>query len=167
MPGASPPTGRSTIAVDVVVSATVASPLARAEAERLARAVLRAEGVKNAMLSVAFVGRRRIRSLNRRTFARDRETDVIAFRMVEGTGARAHGGMVVGDIYVCAPAGVAQSRRFGATPREELGRLVIHGVLHVLGYVHPEGGGRFSSPMWRRQERLLARLAGRRAPSGR
>ena len=167
MPGASPLNGRSIIAVEVAVSATVASPLARAEAERLVRGVLRSEGVKNAMFSVAFVGRRRIRSLNRRTFGRDRETDVIAFRMVDGTGARAHGGTVVGDIYVCAPAGVAQSRRFGATPREELGRLVIHGVLHALGYDHPVGGGRFSSPMWRRQERLLARLAARRAPGGR
>jgi len=114
------------------------------------------------MLSIAFVGRRRIRSLNRRTFKRARETDVMAFTMVEGTGARAHGGTVVGDIYVCAPVGVAQSRRFGATPREEVRRLVVHGVLHVLGYDHPEGDGRVSSPMWRRQERLLARLAGRR-----
>jgi probable rRNA maturation factor len=146
----------------VAVSATVASPLSRAEAERLARAVLRAEGVKRAMLSIAFVGRRRIRGLNRRTFGRDRETDVIAFRMVEGTGARARGGTVVGDVYVCAPVGAVQARRFGATPHEELGRLVIHGVLHVLGYDHPEGGGRVSSPMWRRQERLLARLAGGR-----
>ena len=167
MPGASRPTGRSIIAVEVSVSATVASPLARAEAERLARAVLRAEGVKNAMLSVAFVGRRRIRSLNRRTFGRDRETDVIAFRMVEGTGARAHGGTVVGDVYVCAPVGVVQSRRFGATPREEVRRLLVHGMLHVLGYDHPEGRGRTESPMWRRQERLLGRLAKRRARSGR
>ena len=75
MPGASPPTGRSIIAVEVAVSATAASPLSRAEAERLARAVLRAEGVKNAMLSIAFVGRRRIRSLNRRTFERAGETE--------------------------------------------------------------------------------------------
>jgi probable rRNA maturation factor len=143
----------------VAVSATVASPLSRAEAERLARAVLRAEGVRHALLSVAFVGRRRIRSLNRTHFGRDRETDVVAFTL---TDARTHGRTVVGDIYVCAPVGVAQARRFGATPREELGRLVVHAVLHVLGYDHPEGHGRVSSPMWRRQERLLERLAGRR-----
>ncbi len=153
-----------TIAVEVFVSATVASPLSRAEAERLARAVLRAEGVRHAMLSVAFVGRRRIRTLNRRHFGRDRETDVIAFRMTEGTGARRHGGtgrdgLVVGDVYVCPPVGASQSRRFGATPREELRRLVVHGVLHVLGHDHPLGQRRTSSPMWRRQERLLARLA--------
>jgi len=144
------------------VSATVASPLSRAEAGRLARAVLRAEGVRRAMVSLTFVGRRRIRGLNLRHFGRDGETDVVAFTMTAGTGARGHAGTVVGDVYVCSPVGVEQSRRYGATPREELRRLVVHGVLHVLGYDHPHGGGRVTSPMWRRQERLLARLAPRR-----
>jgi len=149
-----------------MVSATAASPLSRAEAERLARAVLRAEKVGHAMLSVAFVGRGRIRSLNRRYFGRDRETDVVALTMAEArthrrTDARRHSAIVVGDIYVCAPVGIAQSRRFGATPREELRRLLVHGVLHVLGYDHPEGDRRVASPMWRRQERLVARFARR------
>jgi len=156
MPGASPPTGRSIIALEVVVSATVTSPVSRAEAERLARAVLRAEGVKRAMLSVAFVGRRRIRSLNRRYFGRDRETDVVAFALV---GVR---GLVVGDVYCAPEVGARQARRFGTTPGQELRRLLVHGVLHVLGYEHPNGDRRFASPMWRRQERLLVRLAGRR-----
>ena len=160
MPGASPPTGRSIIAVDVAVSATVASPLSRAEAERLARAVLRAEEVKNAMLSVAFVGRRRIRSLNRRHFGLDRETDVVAFSLV---GVR---GLVVGDVYCAPEVASRQARTFGSSPREEMQRVVVHGVLHVLGYDHPGLSGRVSSPMWRRQERLLARLAGRRSRSG-
>jgi ssRNA-specific RNase YbeY (16S rRNA maturation enzyme) len=39
--------------------------------------------------------------------------------------------------------------------REETLRLVVHGVLHVLGYDHPAGESRYESPMWRRQERLL------------
>ncbi len=138
----------------MIVSATVACPLSRAEAERLARAVLRAEGVRHAMLSVAFVGRRRIRTLNRRHFGMDRETDVVAFALV---GVR---GTVVGDVYVCPPVGAAQARRFSQTPRQEVRRIVVHGVLHVLGYEHPNTAGRTASPMWRRQERLLARLGG-------
>jgi probable rRNA maturation factor len=140
----------------VLVSATVASPLARAEAERLARAVLRAEGVTHAMVSIAFVGRRRMRGLNRRHFGRDRETDVVAFALA---GVR---GLVVGDVYCAPEVGARQARRYGTSAAAELRRLVVHGVLHVLGYDHPEGPGRVRSPMWRRQERLLARLAGRR-----
>jgi probable rRNA maturation factor len=42
--------------------------------------------------------------------------------------------------------------------REELARLVVHGTLHVLGYEHPEVDARTKSPMWKRQERVLARV---------
>jgi probable rRNA maturation factor len=42
--------------------------------------------------------------------------------------------------------------------REEIARLVVHGVLHALGHEHPEDEARTTSPMWRRQERLLDRL---------
>jgi probable rRNA maturation factor len=37
-------------------------------------------------------------------------------------------------------------------------RLVVHGTLHVLGHDHPTGASRTTSPMWRRQERILARV---------
>jgi probable rRNA maturation factor len=150
-----------------------------AAAARLVRAVLRSEGVRRAMISVALVGRRRIRALNRRHLGRDADTDVIAFTL---TDARTHGrtdagkggarpplatrrlatGLVVGDVYVCVPVAAAQARAFETTPREELRRLLVHGVLHVLGYDHPSGDGRTAGPMWRRQERLLRRLAATR-----
>jgi probable rRNA maturation factor len=98
------------------------------------------------------VGRRRMRSLNRRYLGRDRETDVIALAMPGAPG------LVVGDIY-CAPDAAARAaRRFGVAQREELRRLVVHGVLHVLGHDHPDGDGRTRSAMWRRQEELLRRL---------
>ncbi len=144
-----------------------------ATATRLVRAVLRAERVARATISVALVGRRRIRSLNRVHLGRDRETDVIAFTLVEarkpGRGARQAGARpplatrrlatgLIGDVYVCVPVAGAQARRFRTTAREEVGRLVVHGVLHVLGYDHAAGARRTAGAMWRRQERLLARL---------
>jgi ssRNA-specific RNase YbeY (16S rRNA maturation enzyme) len=42
--------------------------------------------------------------------------------------------------------------------RGELTRLVVHGLLHVLGYDHSDDDSRVASPMWRRQERLVARV---------
>jgi probable rRNA maturation factor len=130
--------------------------VSRAEAERLARAVLRAERVRDATLSVTLVGRRRIRSLNHRYLAKDRETDVIAF------GLRDARGPIVGDVYVCVPVATTQAVRYGTTPQDEIRRLVIHGVLHVLGYDHSEGARRTTGAMWRRQEQLLARWGGAR-----
>ena len=148
------------------VSSRVRSPLAGDDAARLTRAVLRAERVAHAVLSITFVGRHRIRTLNRRHLGHDRETDVIAFAMTGRTDARTRGrtgarkgrDLVVGDVYVCAPVAAAQACRLEVPVRDELRRLVVHGVLHVLGYDHPSGPGRTSSPMWRRQERLVARL---------
>ena len=162
------------------MSAAVRSSLPRAEAARLARAVLRAERVSHAALSITFVGRRRIRGLNRTHLGHDRETDVIALTLTDGAAHRptprnsgvrpppppATGrpgtGPVVGDVYVCVPVAVAQARGYGASPREELRRLAVHGVLHVLGWDHPDGPARTRSPMWRRQEQLLARARRRR-----
>lgn len=139
-----------------VSSAVRRCPLSRAAAAALARAVLRAEGARDAAVSVSFVGRRRIRSLNRRFLGHDRETDVIALAMPGAPGP------LVGDVY-CAPEVAARAaRRFGVPVREEVRRLVVHGVLHVLGHEHPEGAARTRSAMWARQERLLRRAAGRR-----
>lgn len=139
-----------------VSSAVRRCPLSGAAAAALARAVLRAEGVRAAAVSVSFVGRRRIRSLHRRYLGRDRDTDVIAFALPGGPGP------LVGDVY-CAPEVAARAaRRYGVPLRDELRRLVVHGVLHVLGYDHPDGDARLRSAMWARQEQLLRRTGGPR-----
>jgi probable rRNA maturation factor len=130
--------------------------VSRAAAAALAGQVLRAERVGDAVLSVAFVGRRRIRTLSRRYLRRDRETDVIAFTL---SGAP---GVVVGDVYVAPEVAARAARRYGVPLREEVLRLVVHGVLHVLGYDHPDGTSRTRGPMWAVQERLLRRT--RRRP---
>jgi len=143
-----------TIAVEVSAP-RMRLPLARRDAAALAAGVLRAEGVRDAMLSVAFVSRRAIAALNRRHLHRPGATDVIAFAF-RRPGARAP---VVGDVYIAPEVARAQAARLGLPVREELARLVVHGTLHVLGHDHPDGEGRTASPMWRRQERLLRRLA--------
>lgn len=65
---------------------------------------------------------------------------------------------LLGDVYI----GVEQAERqaeSAAVPRdEELVRLAIHGTLHVLGHDHPEGEGRETSPLFRRQEALVQAL---------
>ena len=118
--------------------------------------MLRAAGVRAAAVSVAFVGRRRIRSLGRCYLGADRETDVIALELPGAPG------LVVGDVYVCPEAAARSARRFGVRPRDEVRRLVVHGVLHVLGHDHPGGEARTRCAMWSRQERLLRRTGGGR-----
>ena len=123
-----------------------------ATVRRVAAAVLRGER-RDADLSVTFLGLLTMRRLNRRYKGRDEPTDVIAFAL-ETPDRR-----TVGDVYLCAAVAARQARRHGVSRREELIRLVVHGILHVLGHDHPDGAGRTASPMWRRQERYVERLA--------
>ena len=143
-----------TLIVDVA-SEGVRAPVSRTRLRDVALAVLEAERVRNALLSIALVSAPRIARLNRKHLRHTGETDVISFALEPG-GRRAKRAPIVGDIYIAPTVARANARRFGGSVREELERLVIHGTLHVLGYDHPNGTARTTSPMWRRQERLLA-----------
>ena len=137
---------------DVRVTARARTPLAAAGVARLAEAVVRAERARVAALSVTFIGPARIRSLNRTHKGKDTVTDVIAFGLANPAGP------LVGDIYICPAIASRNAKRAGTTLKDELRRLVVHGVLHVLGYDHPFGAAeRVTSAMWRRQERYLAK----------
>jgi probable rRNA maturation factor len=117
-------------------------------------AALRAERVNDAMLSITFVGRAAISELNRRYLGHHGPTDVISF----GLGRQGRRGPVVGDIYICPEIARSNAKRQDVSSQEELLRLVVHGTLHTLGYDHPEGATRTNSAMWRKQERILARV---------
>ncbi len=92
--------------------------------------------------------------LNHRYLGHHGPTDVISF----GLGRVGKRGAVVGDVYICAEIARENAEAQSISAGEELLRLVIHGTLHVLGHDHPLGSGRTTSPMWLRQERILARV---------
>ncbi|MYC88572.1 MAG: rRNA maturation RNase YbeY [Gemmatimonadales bacterium] len=123
-----------------------------AELQVAARAALRAGGAacEGAELSVTFLPAAAMRALNRDYHGVDDLTDVLAFGLGEDP--------LVGDIYISPEAAEASAGELGLDPAAEILRLVIHGVLHLLGHDHPEGEARYASPMFELQERLLARL---------
>lgn len=123
-------------------------------AERAVRAVLEEEGrPAEGELSVTCLEAGEIADMNLRYLGREGPTDVIAFELGEGE-------WLLGDVYVCPPVARRSARDRNVPVREELLRLVVHGVLHVLGHEHPEGGEeeRAGSEMFRRQEELLRRV---------
>ena len=127
-------------------------PLAAQSVRNLADFVLERERVKSAMLSIAFVSRGKMAGINRRHLGHRGGTDVITFAL----GRAVPRAPLVGDIYVSPEVVAEQARKFRVPVREELARVVVHGVLHAVGHAHPEGDGREQSPMWKRQERWLA-----------
>jgi probable rRNA maturation factor len=141
------------LAVDVATEG-VRIPVARSRVAALAQGVLRREGVRDALVSIAFVTNRRIAALNRDHLGHDGPTDVISF----GFAPVADRAAVVGDVYIAPAVARRHAHVHGGGVREELMRLVVHGVLHVLGHDHPEDESRYRSAMWERQERLLRQL---------
>lgn len=138
----------------VAVSREDARPgISSARIAHAVRITLRAEKVRHAMVSVTLVTRRRIATMNAKHLKHRGPTDVISFGF-----ARDRGGPVVADIYIAPAVARENARRHGAGIREELVRLVVHGVLHALGHDHPEGEARFGSSMWLRQELLVRRV---------
>lgn len=129
-------------------------PLARRRVAEIALFVLRDERAPRARLSITFVTTRAITVMSVRHLGHRASTDVISFTLAPDE----RGGPLVGDIYIAPDVARRNAAEQGISAREEIARLVVHGVLHVLGYDHPEGAGRLTSPMWRRQEAFVAKL---------
>jgi probable rRNA maturation factor len=125
--------------------------------QRLARAVrtaLRREGVPGAEFSVTLLDDAGIESLNHRFLSHATVTDVIAFALYEAPEAP------VGDVYIGYDQALRQAAAAGVTGGEELVRLTVHGVLHVLGHDHPAGDERMEGGMWQVQEALVREIMG-------
>ena len=146
------------MSLDVDVSSDgVRSPIGKERTQDIVQAVLRSEKVRNALVSIAFVDKRAMARLNKTHLGHTGPTDVISFGFTRAAAADP----VVGDIYVCPAVARDNARGRQESVRREVARLVIHGTLHILGHDHPDED-REASGMWRKQERLVARLTGRR-----
>ena len=87
-------------------------------------------------VSLAFVGERAIRTLNRRFMKKDKPTDVLSFPLGE---KGPDGKYYLGDIVIAVPVAARQAREKGHGLDRELRLLAIHGFLHLLGYDHFAG----------------------------
>ena len=93
--------------------------------KRISSKVLEKENRKKADLSIALVGQGRIRALNKKYRGKNRVTDVLAF---PGNG--------LGEIVICLREVKKNAKRFNLVFEKELARVLIHGILHLLGYDH-------------------------------
>jgi probable rRNA maturation factor len=107
------------------------------------------------------VGEREIAGMNLAFLNRHGPTNVIAFPMREG----AYGDLtpnLLGDVVICVDTAHREGRLTGRTLHERLTELLVHGVLHLCGYDH-ENGGRPARRMAAKSRRLVIKLeAGRK-----
>lgn len=116
------------------------------ETRRLVANVVRGERKRLGELSVVYVTDGFMRSLNRRYLRHDRTTDVLSFSLGER-------GRLGGEIYVALDQARRQARIYGASFREEVRRLIVHGVLHLAGY--DDGTARGRTRMRKREDHYL------------
>jgi len=124
----------------------------RAKAKKL----LKDLGVSPAELSILLVDNPQIQKLNRLWRKKDRPTDVLAFAQREGEGADP-ADPVLGDIVISVEQAKKQAEAQGHSLEKELDILLIHGILHLLGYEH-EHGGRQAKKMREKEKELLEKL---------
>jgi rRNA maturation RNase YbeY len=107
----------------------VTTNLDESKTKELVRAVLRGEHCSNAVINVIFVQDKTIRELNNKYLQHHYTTDVLSFTLSEENTQP-----LEGEVYVNVARAKRQAREYGVSTLNEIGRLVVHGVLHLLGY---------------------------------
>jgi len=107
--------------------------------------LLRATGKPGAELSLLLTGDAQVRKLNRTHRGKDKATDVLSFP--------SHDDTFLGDIAISVETARRQAAAYDAPLQNEVNRLLIHGLLHLLGHDHHEAGER---AVMEAEERRLA-----------
>lgn len=121
-----------------VVSRREPEPLDLTAFERLATFVLEREEAPEAVeLSIAVVALAEMTELNERYRSKTGPTDVLSFPCDDPCAVVAPGEPVtLGDVVLAPEVAESQAAEYGHTVEEELNLLLVHGVLHLLGYDH-------------------------------
>jgi probable rRNA maturation factor len=104
---------------------------------RRARRVLREVAQAGAELSLALVDDVAMAGLNERHRRKRGATDVLSFSLLEGAHSE-YRGALLGDVVIDVDQAARQARRARRALDDELAKLMIHGVLHLLGHDHEE-----------------------------
>lgn len=132
----------------ITVLNRVGAKIRHSELRRFVKAVLESLELSDASLSIVFVSADEIKEYNLRFRNVDAETDVMAF-----TGE----GDYLGDILICPEVVMKNSEELGVDFEDELKFVIVHGILHLLGYTDytPEE----KQKMFEEQRRLLEKVS--------
>ena len=162
-----PPDDQPRYAVDVEIGPAAGDALDAAWMRRVVEGALAAEGVaEGSAIDVWITGDEEVHALNREHRGVDRPTDVLsfAFQETEPFPTAPDEAPSLGQVVLSFPRAVSQAREYGHAAELEVAFLLVHGVLHLLGYDH--GGPGEERRMFGRQDAILTSL-GLAVPGGR
>lgn len=131
-------------------------PIKKEKLLQWTRRVLLFQKMDKAEMGLVFVNNRQIRIYNRDYREKDQATDVLAFPMLEGVGADLHP-MFMGDVMISLEMVEKEACFYRRKMEDQLLILLIHGILHLLGYDHERSDGE-AVKMQRRERFLFKRL---------
>lgn len=114
---------------------------------------LEMEMVEKAVFSIIFIDDTYMHELNKTYRGIDRSTDVLSFAYEDNESVEMEYRML-GEIFVSIPKMREQAKEYGHSETRELSFLVVHGILHLLGYDHTRSEEE-EKEMFRRQELVL------------
>lgn len=114
--------------------------------------IFRILGLKREDINLVFLSDRQIRRVNKQYLRHDRPTDVLAFGYGKKRSLRGSSG----DILISLDTARRQAKREGHSLLKELKVLMIHGLLHLIGY--DDHRPRDRKRMWRKTETLLKKI---------
>ena len=105
--------------------------------EKIAKLVL-TEEKKEDKLSIVLIGSAKMRKLNKQYLGKNRTTDVLSFNKVQPSEFKFPPGQEkeLGEVVICLREVRKNTKRLKSTFDAELARVLIHGILHLLGYNH-------------------------------
>jgi probable rRNA maturation factor len=103
---------------------------------KIAHRALEVLGLSKVELSIALVSDAQIKRLNKLYRNKDKPTDVLSFPI----GEKVEDWLILGDIVISVDTAKRQAQELGHSLEEELKRLLVHGLVHLLGYDHELGG---------------------------
>jgi probable rRNA maturation factor len=110
--------------------------------------------LNNVEISITLTDNDRIREINKEWRGKDKPTDVLSFPQGETIGYKYK---LLGDVIISLPYAKAQAEEIGFTPKEEVLRLIIHGILHLLDYDH-ETNEENAKIMFELQDKIFDKL---------
>jgi len=113
--------------------------------DRVAKKILKGENQKERDLSIVFVGQGRMRKLNKKYREKNKVTDVLSF------------GEELNEVVICPREVKKNAKKYNLTFKKELARVLIHGILHLLGYEH-EKSKKETEKMEKKEEYYLSNL---------
>ena len=123
---------------------------------QMARSILDGLGLSNPEISILLLDDVQITTLNQHYLSRNYATDVLSFPMAGGP-YPAINPHLLGDVVISVETALRQAQARGCSLQAEIARLLIHGILHLLGYDH-ERSAAARMKMRRLEKKLVQRL---------